>query len=179
MTKLILDKSKPYAEIHGSGGKASFSQTQYGRERFFDAQGRRVYMPIYGDHNDDDVRGAAGPTTTIATAPPRAKPGRPPKSAGTKVATAKKPGRPPKAKAPSPADDADDEGQPPAPPEADDGEVNLTLWAQGAALYPFQKVRKAIEERFSTMVMNESDAIKVLIDNKVVLMGELAAKYRD
>lgn len=67
------------------------------------------------------------------------------------------------------------DGPPPAKPEEDTGEVNLTEWAKGSEKFPWFKVVKAIRDRYNVQVTTKHDAIDLLIKEGVIESDEAAA----
>jgi hypothetical protein len=61
-------------------------------------------------------------------------------------------------------------------PPSSDSEVNLELWAKGAARYPPFKVFAAIRERYSRSVSTFADAIEFLVNDAKLIPASQASK---
>jgi hypothetical protein len=174
----IIDKSKAHNIITPAYEGATMSQRgSDGRERFYNQEGRRVWLK-------DEPPDPAGAGLRAADAPAAA----PAPVKETASAT-------PPAEAPDDPEDipADEKGVGPAgptlevanavaapPPAANgkDDDVNLTAWATVIGVkYRWGEVRDAINARYSKVVTNQSDALAFLIEQGVANSDQVAAKW--
>lgn len=62
--------------------------------------------------------------------------------------------------------------------EEQKGPANLEEWARGEARVPWQEVTQAIARRFGKRVANKTDAITLLLEERVVAKANLSEEHR-
>lgn len=152
-----MDKSRDYATCHGerTSGNSHAAVHFYQNELPFDAQGILIF-----DHPDFEPESEK----------PSAKAIRLRERVEKLMAKAIKSARP-KAEGNSSEVEDDDSG-------TSDGPANLEMWARGEVRVPWNEVTQAIAKRFSRRVSNKHDAIELLVQERVVSMGELSDEHR-
>lgn len=60
----------------------------------------------------------------------------------------------------------------------DTPELNLAMWARGEQKWPWQQVSDAIAARFSKRVTDKKGAAEVLIEERIVSVGQLSADLK-
>lgn len=161
----IMDRSKPFQIVSPVTEGASYAQKcSDGITRYYDGTYRRVMttfdVPIAPTKGG---KGAAKPQPAPQPAPQAAEEGDDEEEDAEDAADAPEPAPPPaKAK----------------PEAVDDGDVNLTGWAEDPDVnYTFGKIRATIQERYSKIVTTERDAIAFLVDEKVAEPDAAEAKW--
>lgn len=156
-----LDRSRDYASVHGDFHGASFAQTgSDGVLRHYANDGSRVYLPGETPDPATPARPAPAPAPVKTAAPA---PAEPEEDDPDDIPEDERP--------PAPA-------APPAAAKADDGEVNLSAWAEVPGVnYLFAQIRDAIAARFNRQITNQSDAIQFLIDEGVADPEKVQAKW--
>lgn len=66
-------------------------------------------------------------------------------------------------------DDGDEDNEP---------TLNLSMWARGEQKWPWQQVSDAIAARFSKRVTDKKGAVEILVEERVVSLGELSVELR-
>jgi hypothetical protein len=152
-----MDKSRDFATCHGerTPGNSHVGVHFYQNGLPFDAQGVMV-----ADHPDFEPE-SEKPSKQAILLRERAE-----KLMAKAIKSAK-----PKVEGEAAEDGNDDSG-------ASDGPANLETWARGETRVQWNEVTQAIAKRFHVRVSSKAAAIELLVQERVVAIGDLSDEHR-